>query len=82
MLFKQPSEEGLAQLLSLSTEEFKNLKHAPLIEDKNNLGEITGYFMHISPDNDKALLLKIFLGKSNFVWFSVNQINSITKGKT
>ena len=75
MIIKQPSEKGLAQLLNLGLEEYRKLKHAPLIPDFNVMGALIGYFMHISPNNDADLLKKIILvKKSNFVWFSVSQV--------
>ncbi len=78
MIIKQPSEKGLAQLLNLALEDYKRLKHAPLIPDVNVMGVVTGYFMHISPNNDADLLKKIILAKkSNFVWFSVSQVSLV-----
>lgn len=74
MQFRQPSDKGFASLLNLTLEEFRELRHAPLIEEKNGMGATTGYFMHISPDNDAALLRKIIFVKSNFIWFSVKQV--------
>jgi hypothetical protein len=78
MIIKQPSERGLAQLLNLTLEDYKKLKHAPLIPDINGMGAVIGYFMHISPNNDADLLKKIILTKkSNFVWFSVSQVSLV-----
>ncbi|KAA5532568.1 hypothetical protein F0919_17450 [Taibaiella lutea] len=76
---KQPSIKGLARLLNITIEECKKLKHAPMIEERNNMGAVTGYFMHISPNNDALLLSKIIIVKSNFIWFSVKQIAGIAK---
>jgi hypothetical protein len=75
----QPSDKHFARLLNLTIKEFQDLKHAPLIEEKNNLGAIIGYFMYISPLNNPEILRKIILTKSNFVWFSVKQVSGSPK---
>ena len=80
MIIKQPSEKGFAKLLNLTVDEYRKLRHAPLIAEVNVMGAIIGYFMHISPNNETHLLEKIILfKKSNFIWFSVNQVSSIYK---
>jgi hypothetical protein len=71
------SDKGLAKLLGITRDELGRLRHSPLMEHKNNHGDILEYYLHISPTNDPALLEKIQIESSNFIRFTVRQINAI-----
>jgi len=64
------SDKLLARLLKIPINDFRMLKHGPLLEHQSEQGAILGYFMHISPENAPQLLAKIALGQTNFLWFS------------
>ncbi len=68
------SAKFLARLLKLEPEEYKKLRHGPLLSHKNNHGEVLQYYMHISPDNSEELLQKLGICEINFKVFSPKEV--------
>ena len=67
-------DSAIAQLLGLSLGEYHKLIHKPMEDFKDLEGRIVAFFMHISPNNDKEILAKLKLDRSNFVRFNAEEV--------
>jgi hypothetical protein len=73
------SDIDLSPLLAISKPEYENLIHSPLYHYKNENGDITEFFMHISPFNNDRILNKIRKNQYNMVVFDPSEIFELTR---
>jgi hypothetical protein len=67
----------IARLLGLGLKEYLNLAHRGLQEFKDLNGNVVEYYIHISSNNDPAVLGRLNIDRSNFARFRPEQINEI-----
>lgn len=67
-------DSAIAQLLGLSLTEYHKLSHRPMEDFRDIEGRIIAFSMHISPNNDRDILAKLNLDRSNFVRFKAEEV--------
>lgn len=71
------SMRTMATLLGISEEEFAKLSHTGVRDLKDSYGVIYKHYIQFSPNNDSDLLERLNLNRSNTVYFTPDQIQSI-----
>ncbi|WP_118975092.1 hypothetical protein [Taibaiella koreensis] len=69
------TERRMASLLGLSEEEFSRLSHSGLRDLTDSYGVVYKYYIQFSPNNDKELLERLNLNRSQTVYFTPDQLN-------
>ncbi|WP_118951964.1 hypothetical protein [Taibaiella helva] len=69
------TERRMASLLGISEEEFSRLSHSGLRDLTDSYGVVYKYYIQFSPNNDKELLERLDLNRSQTVYFTPDQLN-------
>jgi hypothetical protein len=65
----------MTSLLGVSEEEFKRLSHSGIRDLKDSYGVVYKHYIQFSPNNDRELLERMNLNRSNTVYFTPEQLS-------
>jgi hypothetical protein len=72
--FKRLPDSSIAQLLGITLEEYHGLSHLPIEADTDINGEIVGFYMRVSSNNNARLLSKLNHDKNYVVRLNPEQV--------
>jgi len=68
------SMSKVTSLLGVSEDEFKTLSHSGIRDLKDSYGVVYKHYIQFSPNNDRELLERMNLNRSNTVYFTPEQL--------
>jgi hypothetical protein len=70
-------DKAIASLLGLTLSEYLLLSHKPIEAFTDINGEVTEFYIQVSPNNDPDILEKLPLDKSGFVRFKPPEVYAL-----